>query len=394
MSDIKKISLQLHQKYKGKLETKSKVSLNSPEDLAWAYSPGVAEPCKMIQNNPQAIYDYTSKGNMVGVITDGSAVLGLGNIGAKASLPVMEGKAILLKEFANVDAFPICLDTNDTEEIIRTCQLISPSLGGINLEDISAPKCVEIERRLQKLLDIPVFHDDQHGTAIVTLAALFNALKLTNKDISDLKVVLCGTGAAGSSIARLLNKAGVHSIKAYNKDGIVSMTKYDTYDFVIQELLDEEIIHSHQIHEDSLSEIIKDSDVFIGVSVGNILTKTMVQSMASNPFVFAMANPEPEINPIDAKAAGARIIGTGRSDYPNQINNVLAFPGIFRGVLDAKARNVTENMKIAAAKSIADIIPYKELHDDYIVPSPFNKNVVTAVADAIKKEVSKENNEL
>ncbi len=376
-------SLTLHKKYQGKLEIRSKVSIKNKDDLSWAYSPGVSEPCKEIAKSPSEVYTYTSKGNMVLVVTDGSAVLGLGNIGPKAALPVMEGKAILLKEFAKVDAFPICLDTQDTETIIKTIELLAPSFGGINLEDIEAPKCIEIENRLKESLDIPVFHDDQHGTAIVTLAALLNSVKLAKKDLNTLKVVLCGTGAAGSSIARLLHQSGVKTIYAYNKEGVVSKKRYDAYDFSIQALLDDNIISDS--NENSLASLVKGSDVFIGVSTNDLLEKDMVRSMNSNPIIFAMANPNPEIDPQAAKEAGAFIVGTGRSDYPNQINNVLAFPGIFKGALQAKISNITKEMMLAAAEAIANVINEEDLTPSYIIPSPFNESVVKAVSTAIIK---------
>ncbi len=376
-------SLDLHKHYKGKVEIRSKVSIRNEEDLAWAYSPGVAEPCKAIYNSHNDVYTYTSKGNNVAVITDGSAVLGLGNIGPKAALPVMEGKAILFKTFGGIDAYPICLDTQDTEAIIETCTRLAPTFGGINLEDIKAPKCIEIEQRLKQVLDIPVFHDDQHGTAIVTLAALLNSIKLVQKKIDTLQIVLCGTGAAGSSIARLLNEAGVKTLYAFNKDGVITTRKYDTYDFSIQALLDESIITSSS--QTDLVDIMKGSDVFIGVSTGNIVDTAMVQQMAHDPIIFAMANPTPEITPSEAKKAGARIVGTGRSDYPNQINNVLAFPGVFKGALEARVKDITIEMQLKAAHAIADVIEPEALTEDYIIPSPFDKRVVKAVSNAIIK---------
>lgn len=384
MSDLKKDSLKLHKDNKGKIEVRTKVSVSTPEDLSLAYSPGVAEPCKAIHENPEKVYEYTTKQNMVAVITDGTAVLGLGDIGPKAALPVMEGKAALFKEFAGVDAFPICLDTKDTEEIIRTCELLAPSFGGINLEDIQAPKCVEIERRLKAKLDIPVFHDDQHGTAIVTTAALINSCKLTGKSIEDLQVVLSGTGAAGSSVARMLKAAGVKAIYAYNSKGVVSMDKYDRYDFVLKELIDEGIVATPQtLEEDSLAEVLKNKDVFVGVSIGNIVTREMVETMNEDPIIFALANPTPEINPSEAKKGGAVVVGTGRSDYPNQINNVLAFPGLFRGALDSRAASITEKMKVEAAKAIASIVSDEDLSSDYVIPSPFNKRVAQVVSEAV-----------
>lgn len=384
---LKKDSLEMHKKNHGKIEVISKVSVKNAHDLSLAYSPGVAEPCKQIQKHPSDIYEYTSKGNLVAVISDGSAVLGLGNIGPEAGYPVMEGKAVLFKEFANVDAFPIMLNTQNPDEIIDTIKRISPTFGGINLEDISAPKCVYIERRLKEELDIPVFHDDQHGTAIVTSAALMNACRLTKKDIKSLKIVLIGTGAAGSSIARILHEMGIEDVVAYNKTGVLHQDKYNTYSFLEQELLDEHIIKSPKLIEDSLSELIKGRDVLIGVSVKNIVTKEMVASMNEHPFIFAMANPDPEIRPELAIEAGAYIIGTGRSDYPNQINNVLAFPGLFKGALEAKSTAITESMKLSCARAISSIITDDELTREYIIPSPFDNRVVDRVSEAVKKEV-------
>lgn len=387
MKNLKERSLALHETNTGKISIQSKVNVKNKDDLSLAYSPGVAEPCKEIQKHPKDIYKYTSKGNLVAVVSDGSAVLGLGNIGPYAGLPVMEGKAILFKEFANVDAFPIMLDTQDPDEIIDIVKKISPTFGGINLEDINAPKCVYIERRLKKELNIPVFHDDQHGTAIVTTAALINACKLTNKHLKDLNIVISGTGAAGSSIARLLHEIGVKHIYGYNKDGIVTSKDYNDYSFLLQELLDDNIYQSPEEDVTTLEELMKDKDVFIGVSAKNILTKDMVRSMSAKPFVFAMANPDPEISYEDAVDAGAYIIGTGRSDYPNQINNVLAFPGLFRGALDAKSTAITESMKLTSAKAIASIITEEELTKDYIIPSPFDKRVVEVVSKAVYNEV-------
>lgn len=382
--DVFAKSLELHEKAQGKIEINSKVRVETKEDLSLAYSPGVAEPCRAIEKNEEDIYKYTSKGNMVAVITDGSAVLGLGNIGPKAALPVMEGKSILLKQFANVDSFPLCLDTQDPELIIQTCKLLAPSLGGINLEDISAPRCVEIERRLIEEMDIPVFHDDQHGTAIVVSAGLINACKLTNRDLSTLKVVVSGTGAAGSSIIKMLHRLGIRNIIGYNIDGIVHKSKADKYDFLTKELL--EITNPDDfIGDDTLASALVGADVFIGVSVANIVTKEMVASMNKDPFIFAMANPNPEIMPDLAKEGGALVVGTGRSDFPNQINNVLAFPGIFRGALDARAKKINEEMKMAAAIAIASCVNKNELAPDFIIPSPFNPQVAQKVADAVKQ---------
>ncbi len=377
--DIYQKSLKMHEENRGKIEMVSKVSVTNKEELSMAYSPGVAEPCRAIEKDPSAIYKYTSKGNLVAVITDGSAVLGLGNIGPEASMPVMEGKSILFKNFGNVDSFPICLDTQDTEEIIKTCKLLAPGLGGINLEDISAPRCVEIERRLIEELDIPVFHDDQHGTAIITIAALINACKLTGKDAKSLKVVISGAGAAGSSIAKMIHQYGVADILCIDRHGIIS-TNREGLDFVKKEILS--YTNKKDVDGD-LAYALTDADVFVGVSAPGIVTKEMVASMNDNPFIFAMSNPTPEIMPELAMEAGAKIIGTGRSDYPNQINNVLAFPGIFRGALDVGAKKINDEMKLAAAYAIASVLEESELRDDYIVPSPFDERVAKAVAKAV-----------
>ena len=388
--DVFKESLVLHEKHQGKLEIKAKVSVKKAEELSLAYSPGVAAPCEAIAKDLEAIYTYTSKGNMVAVITDGSAVLGLGNIGPSAALPVMEGKSILLKEFANVDAFPLCLDTQDVEQFIQTCKLVAPSLGGINLEDISSPRCVEIERRLIGELDIPVFHDDQHGTAIVVVAGLINACKLTQRSLAALKVVVSGTGAAGGSIIRMLRRLGITEIIAYDLKGIVHESKVDLYDDLEKELLTL-TNPTHFLGDDTLASAMIGADVFIGVSAGGLVTKEMIETMNSQSFVFAMANPIPEIMPEEALAGGAFIVGTGRSDYPNQINNVLAFPGIFRGALDVRARKINEEMKLAAAKAIASCVKDEELRPDFIVPSPFDPEVVRRVAEAVM-DVARETN--
>ena len=375
-------SLELHEKNMGKIEVVSKVKVTNREELSLAYSPGVAEPCKKIAENQEDVYKYTSKGNMVAVVTDGSAVLGLGNIGAKAALPVMEGKAILFKEFAGVDAFPICLDTQDTEEIIKTVKLIAPGFGGINLEDISAPRCIEIEKRLKEELDIPVFHDDQHGTAIVVTAGLINAYKFLKKDIKKAKVVINGAGAAGSSICKLVNDLGVKEIIMVDKVGILNKKYIDKYDFSHKELA---LMTNPENIEGNLSDTMEKADIFIGVSAPNILTQEMVKKMGKDPVIFAMANPEPEIMPELALQAGARIVGTGRSDYPNQVNNVLAFPGLFKGALKAKSKKITEEMKMAAAEAIADLLDESELREDYIIPDAFDKRVAEAVASAVEK---------
>ncbi len=375
-------SLKLHEKNKGKIEVISKVKVENKEDLSLAYSPGVAEPCKRIAENKENVYKYTSKGNMIAVVTDGSAVLGLGNIGPEAALPVMEGKAILFKEFAGVDAFPICLDTQDTEEIIRTVKLLAPGLGGINLEDISAPRCIEIESRLKKELDIPVFHDDQHGTAIVVTAGLINAYRFLGKNLKDARVVVNGAGAAGSSICKMIKELGVSDITAVDKTGILNRDDIKDYNELHKELAEITNINNKK---GTLSDALEGSDIFIGVSAGNILKKDMVKKMNKDAVIFAMANPVPEIMPEDALEAGAAIVGTGRSDYPNQINNVLAFPGLFKGALEAKSKKITEDMKIEAAKAIAYILNDDDLRKDYIIPDVFDKRVVESVAEAVKK---------
>ncbi len=380
MSNVYEKSLKLHEENRGKIEIKSKVAVTNQEELSLAYSPGVAEPCRVIQKDKNEAYRYTNKGNLVPIVTDGSAVLGLGNIGPEAALPVMEGKSILIKQFGNVDAFPICLDTQDTEEIIKICKLIAPGVGGILLEDISAPRCVEIERRLKKELDIPVFHDDQHGTAIVTIAALLNACRLTGKKITDLNVVVSGAGAAGSSIIRMLHDIKANDIIALNSKGIIHKSKADLYNDLTKELLE---ITNKNNKTGGIADALVGADVFIGVSLAGLVTKEMVQTMNKNPFIFAMANPTPEIMPEDAIAAGAYIVGTGRSDYPNQVNNVLAFPGLFRGALDCRATTINEEMKLAAAKAIAFLIDDKELKQDYIIPSPFDNRVAKAVSKSV-----------
>ena len=382
MSTIYEKSLQKHSEWKGKLEIKLKEPLNNKEDLSIAYTPGVAEPCRAISKDKNEVYNYTWKGNTIAVVTDGTAVLGLGDIGPEASLPVMEGKCILLKEFGDVNAVPICLDTKDTEEIIAICKAIAPTFGGINLEDISAPRCVEIERRLIEELDIPVFHDDQHGTAIVVTAALINSMKLVNKKPEELKVIVSGTGAAGSSIIRMLLKLGIKEIYGFNINGTIIKEDANKYDFLTKELA--EIVNPYS-KRTTLAEEIVGSDVFIGVSAPKILTKEMVLSMNKNAIVFAMANPEPEITYEDAIDAGAYVVGTGRSDFPNQINNVLAFPGLFKGALECRAKKITEEMKMAAAIGIASLVTDKELRPDYVIPSPFDRRVAETVASEVKK---------
>lgn len=387
MSDVYQESLALHKKTKGKLEVSLKVPLEKPEDLSLAYTPGVAQPCREIAKDKNEVYNYTWKGNSVAVVTDGTAVLGLGDIGPEAGLPVMEGKSILFKKFAGIDAIPLCLNTKDPQEIINIVKAIAPTFGGINLEDISAPRCVEIERTLKKELDIPVFHDDQHGTAIVVTAALVNALKVVHKKPEEITVVVSGTGAAGSSIINMIHDLGVKEIYGFNINGIVLKEDYDKYDFLTQELT---AITNSANKRMTMKEAMTEADVFIGVSAPGLLTQDMVRSMKKDPIVFAMANPEPEIKYHDAIEAGVRIMGTGRSDYPNQINNVLAFPGLFRGALDVHAKAITEGMKLAAAKGLAGLITEEELKEDYIIPSALDPRVAKTVAKAVAEEAEKE----
>ena len=374
-------SLELHAKTQGKVEVISKVKVENKEDLTLAYSPGVAEPCRAIHKNSDDVYTYTSKGNLVAVVSDGTAVLGLGDIGPLAAMPVMEGKAILFKEFAGVDAFPICLDTKDTEEIIRTVKLIAPVFGGINLEDISAPRCFEIEKRLKEELDIPVFHDDQHGTAIVVCAGLINALKVVGKKMEDVKVVINGAGSAGISICKLMLQFGVGDVVLVDKAG--ALCPGQEWMNPAQKAMAE--VTNKDKQTGPLTEIIKGKDVFVGVSAPNLVTAEMVGTMAKDAIVFAMANPTPEIMPDVAKAGGAKVVATGRSDFPNQINNVLVFPGIFRGALDVRATDITEEMKLAASRAIASLITDEELNPDYIIPSPFDKRVCGVVAEEVGK---------
>ncbi len=370
-------SLTFHKNLRGKIEVISRVKITSREDLSLAYTPGVADVCLAIKKDPHTVYDYTRKHNMVAVITDGSAVLGLGNIGPEASLPVMEGKCLLFKEYGNVDAFPIAVRTQDVEKFIETVSLISPMFGGINLEDISAPRCFEIEERLQKELDIPVFHDDQHGTAIVALAGLFNALKIVGKKIGDSTVVINGVGAAGVAITKLLVAAGIGDVRLVDSKGLICDSREDLND-VKKKLLE---LTKKQTYCGSLSHAVQNVDVFIGVSKPALLTQEMVKTMARDPIIFAMANPIPEIMPNDAKAAGAAIVATGRSDFPNQINNVLAFPGIFRGLFDAHIRYVSMNMKLAVAHALAEYVPHPT--SEHIIPDVLDKNVANVVAKAI-----------
>lgn len=375
-------ALRIHKEHSGKIGMYSKVPLKTRDDLSIAYTPGVAEPCRKIYEDPETVFDYTSKGKLVAVVTDGSAVLGLGNIGAKAAIPVMEGKAVLFKQFGDVDAVPICLDTQDTEELIRTVKYLAPCFGGINLEDISSPRCFEIERRLQEELDIPVFHDDQHGTAIVVTAALLNSLKLVGKDIDKIKIVLNGPGAAGTAIIKMMLNAGVNHIIACDEHGILYKERGIGITDHKLELC--KVTNEDQI-QGTLGDALKDADVFVGVSVAGALKPEMIARMSRNPIVFAMANPVPEIEYQEAIKAGVRIMGTGRSDLPNQINNVLAFPGIFKGALEVRAHSITEDMKIAAAVAIASCVPDSCLKEEYIIPSIFDPSVTKAVAEAVKE---------
>lgn len=383
--DYNELALKMHEENRGKVAVRPKVKVETREDLSTAYTPGVAEPCRKIRDCKEEVYRYTAKGNLVAVVSDGTAVLGLGDIGPEAAMPVMEGKAILFKEFADIDAFPICLDTKDTEEIIKTVKYLAPTFGGINLEDISAPRCFEIERRLKEELDIPVFHDDQHGTAIVVAAGLINALKFAGKKMEDARVVINGAGSAGISICKLLLQFGVKDAVLVDQKGALCPGEAWMND--AQKEMAQKTNKDRQTGD--LSEIMKGKDVFIGVSAPNIVTSEMVASMAEDPVVFAMANPVPEIMPEEAKKGGAKVVATGRSDFPNQINNVLVFPGIFRGALDARASQITEDMKMAAARAIAGIITEEELNEDYIIPGVFDKRVCSAVADAVKAESGK-----
>lgn len=380
LATLREEALHMHRMKKGKLETKTKVPVRNAHDLSLAYSPGVAEPCKEIFEDPQSVYDYTVKGNMVGVVSDGTAVLGLGNIGPEAAMPVMEGKAVLFKSFAGVDAFPICLNTNDVDQIVQTVKLMEPTFGGINLEDIAAPKCFEIEERLKREMNIPVFHDDQHGTAIVTAAGLLNALKITGKSMQEIKVVINGAGAAGIAIIKLLMSMGCKEFILCDSKGAI----FEGRPYGMNDLKDElaKVTNKDKV-EGSLEEVVKGTDVFIGVSVAGALTKEMVQSMNPDPIIFAMANPVPEIMPDEAKEAGASVIGTGRSDFPNQVNNVLAFPGIFRGALDVYATHINEEMKVAAVKAIANLVGEDEVNGDYVIPGPFDTRVAPAVAKSV-----------
>lgn len=383
--DIKQKAMEAHKQWRGKIEMISRASVQNTEELAIAYTPGVAQPCLEIQKDPSLSFELTRRWNTVAVITDGTAVLGLGDIGPEAGMPVMEGKCALFKSFADVDAIPLCVRSKDVDEIVKAVSLFAGSFGGINLEDISAPRCFEIEKRLKQTLDIPVFHDDQHGTAVVVLAGLKNALRLAGKKETEISVVISGAGSAGTAIAKLLLKAGIKEIVLCDKQGaITSDMQYENSAFT--ELA--EITNPHK-KSGSLSDVLKDADVFIGVSAPRLLTAEMIKTMKKDPIIFAMANPTPEILPEEAKAAGAKVACSGRSDYPNQINNVLAFPGIFRGALDVRAKDINEEMKLAAAKAIADLISPEELREDYIIPSPFDKRVAPAIAKAVSQAAKK-----
>ena len=378
-NDIAQESLSLHEQWKGKVEVAPKMAIETRHDLACAYTPGVAEACRVIAANPDAAYDYTVKSNTVAVVTDGSAVLGLGNIGPLAALPVMEGKAALFKAFGGVDAFPICLDTQDTEEIIKAVVAIAPSFGGINLEDISAPRCFEIERRLNDVLDIPVFHDDQHGTAIVVLSGIINALRLTGKDKRNVRVVVNGAGSAGIAIAKLLLSYGFAHVTMVDRSGILSSACPNMNEAQKAML---KVTNLEDV-QGTLADAMEGADIVIGVSAPGVISKEMVASMAPDSIVFAMANPTPEIFPDEAREAGARVVGTGRSDFPNQVNNVIAFPGIFKGALEARAERITEPMKLAAAEALAALVSDEELSEEFIMPDPFDPRVADAVAAAV-----------
>ncbi|HFK1546742.1 NAD(P)-dependent malic enzyme [Bacillus albus] len=382
MSLLRDEALKMHKEKQGKIGVYSKVKVQNSTDLSLAYSPGVAEPCLEIYKDESKLYDYTMKGNLVGVISDGTAVLGLGNIGPKAAMPVMEGKALLFKSFAEIDAFPICLNTNNPDKIVEVVKLLEPNFGGINLEDIAAPQCFEIEERLRKSCDIPVFHDDQHGTAIVTIAGLINALKLTNKKIENVQIVVNGAGAAGIAIVKLLLHMHVKNVILCDTKGIIYEQRP-----IGMNALKEEIARITNIEQKrgTLAEALIDADVFIGVSAADVVDEDMIRSMNHNPIIFALANPTPEIMPNKAKIAGALVVGTGRSDFPNQVNNVLAFPGVFRGALDVQAKEINEEMKLAAVYAIAELISEEELHVNYVIPNPFDPRVVPHVAYAVAR---------
>ena len=381
--DINEKALELHKQWNGKLTTEAKSAVKTREDLSLAYTPGVAEPCKVIAKDPAAAYTYTMKANTVAVVSDGSAVLGLGNIGALAAMPVMEGKCVLFKEFADVNAVPIVLDTQDTDEIIRTVANIAPTFGGINLEDISAPRCFEIEEKLKSMLDIPVFHDDQHGTAIVVLAGIINGLRVTGKKKEDCRVVVNGAGSAGVAITKLLLTYGFKHVTMCDKLGIIGKD-YPDLNWMQQKMTE---VTNLEDQTGTLADALRGADIFVGVSAPNIVSAEMVASMNKDAILFAMANPVPEIMPDVAKAAGAKVVGTGRSDFPNQVNNVIAFPGIFKGALEGHARQITEEMKLAAAKAIAGLVSNEELNEDFIMPEPFDPRVADVVSQAVKSHI-------
>ena len=380
-------ALDLHKEWNGKIETTSKAKVDSREALALAYTPGVAEPCKVIHEDPKEAYTYTLKQNTIAVVSDGSAVLGLGNIGPEAAMPVMEGKAVLFKEFGGVNAFPICLKTQDVDEIVETVQRLEPTFGGINLEDISAPRCFEIERRLKETMNIPVFHDDQHGTAIIVLAGVINSLKLTGKKKEDCRIVVNGSGAAGIAISKLLLRYGFRHLVICDSKGIISRDR-ENLNWIKKEMLE---VTNLDNQNGTLADALVGADIFIGVSAPNSVTEEMVRSMNKDAILFAMANPVPEIMPDLAKAAGARIVGTGRSDFPNQVNNVLVFPGIFKGALEGKARQITEDMKLAAAEALAGIVSDEELNEEFILPEAFNPKVSEVVSAAVRENITEEN---
>ena len=381
--DINEKALQLHKEWNGKLETVAKSKVNSREDLALAYTPGVAEPCKVIAKDPEAAYTYTWKSNTVAVVSDGSAVLGLGNIGPYAAMPVMEGKCVLFKEFGDVNAVPICLDTQDTEEIIEAVKNIAPGFGGINLEDISAPRCFEIEERLKEMLNIPVFHDDQHGTAIVVLAGIINGLRVTGKKKEDCQVVVNGAGSAGIAITKLLLRYGFKHVMMCDREGIIGKD-YPNLNWMQKNMTE---VTNLENKSGTLADALKGADIFVGVSAPNIVTPEMVASMNKDAIIFAMANPVPEIMPDVAKAAGARVVGTGRSDFPNQVNNVIAFPGIFKGALEGRATQITEEMKLAAAEALAGLVSDEQINEDFIMPEAFDPRVAEVVSQAVKSHV-------
>lgn len=383
--NFEQLALEMHENHGGKVSIQSKVEVKCKDDLSTAYTPGVAQPCLKIKENPEDVYKYTCKSNMVAVVSDGTAVLGLGNIGAAASIPVMEGKSILFKEFGGVDAFPICINTMDIDDIVKTVKLLEPVFGGINLEDINSPRCIEIENRLKEELDIPVFHDDQHGTAIIVSAGILNAAKLAGKKIEDLEIVINGAGSAGMAIAKMLLNLNVKNVVLCDINGAIHENSKDI-NWAQKEMLK---VTNKNNEVGTLADIIKNKDVFIGVSAPKMVTKEMVSTMTEKAIVFAMANPTPEIFPDEAKAGGAFIVGTGRSDFPNQVNNVLAFPGIFRGALDVRAREINEEMKVAAAYAIANVVSEDELTTDYVLPDAFNKNVVENVAKAVREAAIK-----